>query len=246
MKNKIILSLLCGLLVLGVTGCGNENQTGSNTDETENTKLVTTGITTTTSSLDIKDGSITLPEFQKIVTNKETDETTEEIIDYKSLKFLNSKNESLNVSNNKISVPNEDDTITAIYKENGKEFKTTIAIKAMKKYMTFGSSTLYFGQYNAEGDLPNGFYGVITINSDKTAIYVGSKFQENGKVTNVSLTGTWEVKAESIGGLQGPPDNPTKVDGIFFSWSDGSKDSYGVSKKYFGNQFMGYSWIRES
>lgn len=119
--------------------------------------------------------------------------------------------------------------------------------KKIEKYTKFGSSTLYYGKYKMEGDIPSEYSGTITINADGTATTKGHIYL-NGNFVKKDMKGKWTVKAKSIGGLQGGPNGPddiVKVDGIFFEWSDGSKSAFGVSNKYFGDQFHGYRWISE-
>lgn len=247
---KKILSLIIVLLL--ISGCNEKhslnnkqnNDSNNSSESKEKEEIVTTAIITNSTIIEIEDNKITIPIFKKVITNKITNETKDEEIDIKDLKFLNSKNKELKIEDNNLILENTSDTITVIYIEKGQEFKTTFKVKAKEKFIKFGSSTLYFGKYKAEGDLPSSFNGTITIKRDGTCTYIGSKYN-NGSISKVNLTGTWEVKAKSISGLQGSPDNPTKVDGIAFSWSDNSTDSYGISTKYFGNQFMGYKWISE-
>ena len=244
MKNKILSVLLIGVTILGLTGCGNNDFMPDN-NKVEESENITSDIVADVQTISIENGKLTLPNFEKIILNQSTNETTRKKLKTSKLIFKNSKDEELEVVDNTITVPNEDDTITAIYTEDNKEFKTTFAIKSEKKYLTFGNSVLKYGKYNAEGDLPSDFIAKITINSDGSATYSGRKFTSSGTISKVDLKGTWEVKPESIFGLQGSPDNPSAVDGISFTWSDGSSDAYGVGTEYFGNQFMGYRWISE-
>lgn len=118
--------------------------------------------------------------------------------------------------------------------------------KKQAKSIKVGSSILYFGKYKMEGDIPTNYNGTIMINSDNTASSTGYIYL-NKNFVKKELTGKWTVKAKSIGGLAygNSPEEVIKVDGIFFEWSDGSKSSFGLSNKYFGDQFHGYRWKSE-
>ena len=201
---------------------------------------ITNGIVTETESITIKDGKITIPTIEKTLLNILTNETKKETLNTSALKFVNSANEELTVEENIISVPEQNDTITVIYTENNQEFKTTFNIKKEEKNIKVGSSTLKFGKYKVEWDIPKD--ATITIKSDGTATYVGYMYDTN---TNVNLTGTWKTKANSVYGLEGPPDNPSAVDGITFNWSNGKTEGFGISNNYFGDQWHGYRWVSE-
>lgn len=201
---------------------------------------ITKEIITETESVTIKDGKITIPTFEKTLLNILTNETKNEKLDTSLLKFVNGANEQLIVEENTITVPDANDTITVIYTENNKEFKTTFDVKKEEKNIKIGSSTLKFGKYKVEWDIPKD--ATITINSDGTATYVGYMYDTN---TNVNLTGTWKTKANSVYGLEGSPDNPNAVNGISFNWSNGTTEVFGVSTNYFGDQWHGYKWVSE-
>lgn len=93
-----------------------------------------------------------------------------------------------------------------------------------------------------EGDFPSKYTGIITINADGTATSTGYYYSSKGEFVKKNLEGTWKLEEDSIGGLAGAPWENVKVDGIHFSWSNGEKLSYGLSDKYFGDQFHGYQW----
>lgn len=125
---------------------------------------------------------------------------------------------------------------------NKTEEEFTLHVKKEVKYKVFGNTTLHFGKYKMEGDIPENYNGVITINADGTASSTGYYYNSKGNFVKSDLTGTWSFEKESIGGLAGAPWENIKVDGIHFSWSNGEKLGFGVSDKYFGDQFHGYRW----
>lgn len=250
MKKKVKISLLLILSLFFLTGCGLVRKSKFEEFEELDKKreeqiMVTQTIDTEVESVDIVDGKVKIPLIERKILNKETDEITIEEVKPKELLFTDGNYDELKVKDGYLIVPDKDDTITVTYTELEYKYTTTFKVKSSKKYVSFGSSTLYFGKYKAEGDLPSDFKATLTIKSDGTATYVGSKYLSNGSIKQVDLTGNWEVKAKSIAGLSGHPEDFEKVDGIFFNWSDGSTDAYGVATKYIGNQFMGYTWISE-
>ena len=105
-----------------------------------------------------------------------------------------------------------------------------------KIYTTVGNTKVYFGKYKLEADTDD-FSGSITLYSDGTASSTGNIYI-NGKFVRKNLKGTWTLKAKSVTGINGG-----KVDGIFFIWNDGNKSTFGLSNKYFGDEYHGYKWI---
>ncbi len=128
---------------------------------------------------------------------------------------------------------------------NKTEEEFVLKVNKKVKYINVGVSTLYFGKYKMEGDIPEGYTGTVTINADGTATSTGYYYDSTGHFVKKNLTGTWTVQEKSIGGLVGGPEEFVKVDGIFFSWSTGEKIGFGLSTKYFGDQFHGYTWYSE-
>lgn len=114
--------------------------------------------------------------------------------------------------------------------------------KKVIKYIKVVSETLYFGKYKMEGDIPSEYTGTITINADGTASSTGYYYNSKGRFEKKNLTGKWSFEKNSVAGLEGAPSDLTKVNGIYFSWSNGETLGYGLSTKYFGDQFHGYRW----
>jgi len=125
---------------------------------------------------------------------------------------------------------------------NKTEKKFILEVKKKEDYGKYGNNKIYYGKYKLEVD--GNYKGTITLNQDGTASSTGHIYLK-GKFVKKDLTGKWKFKAKSIGGLAfgpGGPEDIIKVDGIFFEWSDGNKSSFGLSSKYFGDQFQGYKW----
>ena len=103
-------------------------------------------------------------------------------------------------------------------------------------YKTIGNSRVYYGKYKLEADTEE-FNGTLTLNSNGTASTGGYAYA-NGRLVKRNLTGNWTLKSKTISGIYGG-----KVDGIYFTWSDGSKTILGIYNKFFGNNEVDYKWI---
>lgn len=197
---------------------------------------ITNGIVTETESTTIKDGKISVPTFEKTLLNILTNETKKEALDISALKFVNSANQELAVQENTITVPEENDTITVIYTENNKEFKTTFDIKKEEKYFYVGNTKHKFGTFKCEMPYQN-FSATIKVNPDGTATYVGNS---GSTLQYVNLTGTWKVEKSSY--MDPGLDAPISVDYLCFYWSDGSSESFLPG---FGDQWHEFTWVSE-
>lgn len=127
---------------------------------------------------------------------------------------------------------------------NKTEKAVVLEVKKPTDYVKLGKMKLYFGKYKLEGDV--GEYrhkGTITIKADGTATNTGYYYNSKGKFVKKNLTGTWHFSANSVAGLSGAPEKLEKVNGIFFKWKETKETiGFGLSDKYFGDQFQEYKW----
>ena len=134
----------------------------------------------------------------------------------------------LNVNKKEEVTPSGDNTS----KNNSNTNKST----TNTTYKTIGNSKVYFGKYKLEADTEE-FKGTLVLNSNGTVSTSGYTYV-NRKLVKKNLTGTWSLKANSVSGIYGG-----KVDGIYFTWSNGSKTTFGIYNKFFGNNEVDYKWI---
>ena len=103
-------------------------------------------------------------------------------------------------------------------------------------YKAIGSSKVYYGKYKLEADTED-FKGTLILKSDGTVSTSGYTYV-GGRLVKKNLTGTWTLKSKTISGIYGG-----KVDGIYFTWSNGGKTTFGIYNKFFGNNEVDYKWI---
>ena len=119
-----------------------------------------------------------------------------------------------------------------------------LEVKKQNDYALVGKTKLYFGKYKLYGDV--GDYrgkGTITIKADGTATNSGYYYNSKGNFVKKNLTGTWHFSANSVAGLSGAPEDLSKVDGIYFKWKETKETiGFGLSDKWFGDQFQVYNW----
>lgn len=134
----------------------------------------------------------------------------------------------LNVNKKEEATPSGDNTS----KNNSNTNKST----TNTTYKTIGNSKVYFGKYKLEADTEE-FKGTLVLNSNGTVLTSGYTYV-NGKLVKKNFTGTWSLKANSVSDIYGG-----KVDGIYFIWPNGSKTTFGIYNKFFGNNEVDYKWI---
>ena len=141
---------------------------------------------------------------------------------------------TLNVLKKEEPINYNDDTTTNNNDSN--KNNSTTKTNTNTTYKAIGSSKVYYGKYKLEADTEE-FKGNLILKSDGTASTSGYTYV-NGKLVKKNLTGTWTLKSKTISGIYGG-----KVDGIYFTWSNGSKSTFGIYNKFFGNNEVDYKWI---
>ncbi len=91
-----------------------------------------TGIKSDKKSVNIENGKISIPKIKLLEKNILTNKISKTNIDVSKLTFKNSEGKELTVKDNKIEVPEKDDTITVVYEQDDKKYETTFKITIFK------------------------------------------------------------------------------------------------------------------